>query len=176
LTSNERILVEDIARFVVSSIQPSDYQRLSTPLLHRPRGEEIKAYIEALAKELGEWRAQNKGQGSLAVRAYVDGMNGFFGAVQITAFRRHGDRTGIVTSELAFEKLIGELQASLAAQQIMIGQDDLFKIPNIMVLVGDAFFFVKPLRRRFWLSRAALGDADQIVKTVHASAWRKSVS
>jgi hypothetical protein len=43
-----------------------------------------------------------------------------------------------------------------------------------MVLAGDSFYFVKPLRRRFWLARTALTDADHIVKTVHAAAWGKS--
>jgi hypothetical protein len=66
-----------------------------------------------------------------------------------------------------------DLHAGLEAQAEAVEPDDLFKIPNIMVLAGDAFFFIKPLRRRFWLSRSALADADRIVQTVHAAAWDK---
>ncbi len=176
LTPNERVLVEDTVRFVATSIQPPDYQRLSTPLLHRPSNPEIEAYVGALAKELGKWRAQDKGKGSLIVRAYIDGASGFFGAVQIRTERGQRDSAELVTSEPAFEKLLSELHASLAVQSANIDHDDLFKIPNIMVLAGDTFFFVKPLRRRFWLARTALSDADHIVKTVHAAAWGQSYS
>ena len=42
-----------------------------------------------------------------------------------------------------------------------------------MVVVGDAFYFVKPMRRPFWLSRTALADADHIARTVQAAAWKK---
>lgn len=176
LTQNERVLVQDTVRFVATSIQPPDYQQLSTPLLHRPSNPEIQEYVRVLSKELGAWRAQDKGKGSLTVRAYVDGASGFFGAVQVRAVRGLGDSAELVTSEPAFEKLLEELHASLAAHSAVIDHDDLFKIPNIMVLGGDAFFFVKPLRRRFWLPRTALTDADHIVKTVHAAAWGKSYS
>ena len=176
LTQNERVLVRDTVQFVATSIQPPDYQRLSTPLLHRPSNPEIKEYVEALSKELGAWRAQDKGTGSLIVHAYVDGASGFFGAVQVRAERGLGDTAELVTSEPAFGRLLEDLHASLAAHSATIDHDDLFKIPNIMVLAGDAFFFVKPLRRRFWLPRTALTDADHIVKTVHAAASGKSYS
>ena len=176
LTPNERVLVQDTVRFVATSIQPPDYQRLSTPLLHRPTKSEVEEYVEVLSKELGNWRAQDNGKGSLIVRAYVDGNSGFFGAVQVRAKRGQSDSAELVTSEPAFEKLLDDLHASLAAQSAAINHDDLFKIPNILIFAGDAFFFIKPLRRRFWLPRTALTDADHIVKTLHSTAWGKSYS
>lgn len=176
LTQSERVLVQDTVQFVATSIQPPDYQRLSTPLLHRPSNLEIKEYVGALSKELGAWRAQDKGKGSLIVRAYVDGAYGFFGAVQVRAERGLDDSAELVTSESAFKKLLEDLHASLAAHSADIDHDDLFKIPNIMVFAGDSILFVKPLRRRFWLPRTALTDADHIVKTVHAAAWGKAFS
>lgn len=176
LTSTERILVEDTVRFVAASIQPSDYRSLSTPLLQRPSESEIEEYVNTLANELGNWRAQDNGNGSIDVRAYVNGSNSFFGAVQIRVKRGGNDIVKLVSSESAFDNMLKDLHASLAAQSSAIDHDDLFKIPNIMVLAGDTFFFVKPLRRRFWLSRTALTDADHIVKTVHAASWGKSYS
>ena len=176
LTPTERILVEDTVRFIATSIQPPDYQQLSTPLLRRPERREIAAYVEVLAEELVNWRARDKGKGSLTVRAFVDGASGFFGAVQIKAGRGKRDSVELETSETAFQKLLGDLHASLGSQVAAINDDDLFKIPNILVFTGDSFFFVKPLRRRFWLPRTALTDADHIVKTVHSVAWGKSYS
>ena len=86
------------------------------------------------------------------------------------------DTSYTVTSAAAFQKLLGDLHASIGAQAAAVDRDDLFKIPNIMVLAGDAFYFVKPLRRRFWLSRTALTDADHIVQSVQAAAWKKTYS
>jgi hypothetical protein len=54
--------------------------------------------------------------------------------------------------------------------------DELFKIPNLLVLANDAFYIVKPLRRRFWMAKAAFSDADQIAQTVQAAAWEISRS
>jgi hypothetical protein len=175
ITTTERILVEDTVRYIATSIQPPDYQRLSTPLLHRPVMREIERYVEVLANELSEWRSRDRGQGSLIVRAFVDGARGFFGAVQITTERAHGDRAELVTSERAFATLLEDLGASLATQS-KFSSAQLFAIPNIMVLAENSFFFVKPLRRRFWLPRTALTDADHIVKTVHGEAWEQLYS
>ena len=136
LTQSERVLVQDTVQFVATSIQPPGYQRLSTPLPHRPSKLEIKEYVGALSKELGAWRAQDKGKGSLIVRAYVDGACGFFGAVQVRAERGLNDSAELVTSESAFKKLLEHLHASLAAHSADIDHDDLFKILNIMVFAG----------------------------------------
>jgi hypothetical protein len=84
--------------------------------------------------------------------------------------------TAPVFSETAFETLLKDLHASLEAQSAATGHDDLFQVPNIMVLADDSFYFFKPLRRRFWLSRAALADADHIVQTVKAAAWKRAYS
>lgn len=171
LTDTERVLVQNTVEFVAKSIQPPDYERLATPLLHRPSESEIKAYATALADELSNWRARDAGKGAIEVRVVVDGSGGFFGAVQVTTSRKHKDSIELLTSDVDFQKLLGELHTALGAHMAQTNPDDLFKIPNIMVLAGNSFFFVKPLRRRFWLARTALADADHIVQTVHSAAW-----
>jgi hypothetical protein len=174
LTSAERIIVQDTVRVVANSIQPANYERLSTPLQQRPSEDEIREYASTLAKELSGWRARFAGEGALEVRTIIDGTAGFFGAVQIKLSRGRNDKVELVTSENAFRKLLEELHLSLDSNIEHTDPDDLFKIPNVMVLVGDSFFFVKPLRRRFWLARTALGDADLIVQTVQAAAWKRT--
>ena len=174
LTTAERVLVHDTVQVVAKSIQPPDYDRLATPLLHRPDENEIKTYVAALANELSNWRARNAGKGTLEVRAVVDGSGGFFGAVQVTTSHGRNDAVELLTSRDAFQKLLGELHLSLGKHTAQTHPDDLFKVPNIMVLAGDSFFFVKPLRRRFWLARTALMDADHIVQTVHSAAWKRA--
>lgn len=176
LTTSERVLVENAVDVIATSIQPGDYSRISTPLLHRSENDEIDAYVKTLARELGDWRERDGGAGSLNISAFVDGPSGFFGAVRIQATRAKLDHAQVDSSAHAFKELLGDLHASLAAQAGRVGYDDLFKIPSVMVVAGDSFYIVKPLRRRFWMPRAALSDADRVVKTVHAAAWKRSYS
>lgn len=171
LSPAERLLVQDTVGAMASSIQPSDYGRLATPLMHRPEKDEFEAYANTVVVELSNWRSNDGGKGALDVRVVVDGKGGFFGAVQVRTKRHGKDSAEIVTSHAEFQRLLDDLQASLDSQLSRTDSEDLFKVPNIMVLSGDSFFFVKPLRRRFWLQRAALTDADHIVRTVHSLAW-----
>ena len=174
LTATERILVQDTVRVIAKSIQPPDYDSLATPLLHRPGELEIEQYASTLANALTNSRAREKGKGAIVVRAITDGSSGFFGAVQIKTGRGRRDTVESLTSVEAFQNLLADLYESLGAPAEAANRDDLFKIPNIMVLAGASFFFVKPLRRRFWLARTALDDADHIVQTVHSAAWEKA--
>lgn len=61
LMITDRILVSDTVKFVATSIQPPDYERLSTPLLHRPSQPEIENYLAVLASELARWREHRQG-------------------------------------------------------------------------------------------------------------------
>ncbi|WP_186057090.1 HsdM family class I SAM-dependent methyltransferase [Burkholderia gladioli] len=174
LTDAERILVEDAVQIVAKSIQPADYERLATPLLRRVGNSEIEAYVSVLAEELAGWRSRSDGSGALEVHAVTDGQGGFFGAVQIRVSGRRKDEAKLITSQDAFQNLLGELQTGLRAESERMNADELFKIPNIMVVAGDTFYFIKPMRRRFWLKRTALTDADHIVQTVHSAAWQQT--
>ncbi|WP_414833020.1 HsdM family class I SAM-dependent methyltransferase [Afifella sp. YEN Y35] len=173
LSASDRLLVRDMVGVVANSIQPADYAKLATPLLHRPSAHEVSAYVDTLARELETWRNRSGGQGGLSVEGVVDGANGFFGAVRISLRGRKRDTNSLVRTENAFQNLLADIETGLGSQLNGSGRDDLFKVPNAMVVVGDAFYFVKPMRRRFWLSRSALADADHVVRTVQAAAWEK---
>ena len=173
LSASDRLLVRDMVGVVANSIQPADYAKLATPLLHRPSAHEVSTYVDTLASELETWRNRSGGQGGLSVEGVVDGTDGFFGAVRIGLLGRGRDTSGLVRTEQAFQALLADIEAGLGSQLDGTERDNLFKIPNAMVVVGDAFYFVKPMRRRFWLSRSALTDADHVVRTVQAAAWEK---
>ncbi|MBY3123219.1 HsdM family class I SAM-dependent methyltransferase [Rhizobium laguerreae] len=173
LTPSERILVSDAVKYVSASIQPADYQHLATPLLHKPQKHEIEKYVATLAAELIQWRGRDRGEGTLSVRAYTDGDRGFFGAVEVKVNQGQKDTATLVDSTKAFDKILADINAALLQQSAQQEGADFFNIPNIMVVSGNAFLFIKPLRRRFWLSRAALSDADHVVKTVHAAGWER---
>ena len=170
LSDSERMLVRDTVRFVATSIQPADYARLGTPLLRRVLGPEIERYVDVLTAKLAEWREHCGGEGGLRVRAVVDGESGFFGAVHVRT-TGHSDLKQVDSSRSAFQRLLSDCDESLARQLDGTEEHVLFKVPNVMVLADDEFFVVKPLRRRFWMSRTALSDADHIVRAVQAAAW-----
>lgn len=173
LSPSDRLLIKDMAGVVAGSIQPADYTKLATPLLHRPSADEISAYVDILARELEAWRTRSGGRGGLSVEGVVDGTNGFFGAVRIGLRGRGRDTKDMVRSEKAFQGLLKDIESGLANQLDGTHQDNLFKIPNAMAVVDDAFYVIKPMRRRFWLARAALADADHVARTVQAAAWEK---
>jgi hypothetical protein len=176
LSASDRLMVRDIVEFIAGSIQPADYAQLATPLLHRPSANEVAAYLDILASELEGLRRRSNGQGGLSVEGVVDGTNGFFGAVKVSLNGRGRNTTGLVRSEFAFQGLLADIEAGLANQIDRTDQDNLFKIPNVVIIVDDTFYFIKPMRRRFWLSRTALADADHIAQTVQAAAWEKGHS
>ena len=118
LTPTDRILVDDTVQFVATSIQPPDYDRLATPLLSRPSKPEIERYVAVLAKELADWRSRSRGEGGLTVRAVVDGTSGFFGAVQVKTGSEQQDTSDTVTSAPAFQRLLGDLHASVWARPV----------------------------------------------------------
>jgi hypothetical protein len=175
LSSTDRLLVHDIVNVVAASIQPQDYMRLATPLLHRPSRSEIASYAEILASELKTSRERARGKGGLSVETVIDGAAGFFGAVRIALSGRK-DRQAVSQSPEAFLSLLTDLDAAFAKQLDQTPRDELFNMPNAMIVAGDAFYFIKPMRRRFWLARTAIADADLIARTVQVAAWEKVAS
>ncbi|ULJ74476.1 hypothetical protein [Rhizobium gallicum] len=120
LSPSERVLVRDTVKYVAASIQPSDYMHLSTPLLHRPQKPEIKEYVDVLAQELADWRGQDRGKGTLSVRAFTDGDRGFFGAVEVRVNRTRKDTTEVIDSAGAFERILADLENAIAGRMISL--------------------------------------------------------
>jgi len=177
LSKAERILVADTVKYIATSIQPQDYESLTTPLLHRASHTDIEAYVSVLAEELVSWRQRCGGEGALNVEAIVDsadGIDGFFGAVRVATNGAKQDSTGLVASKGAFQNLLADIQSGLQSQLGRMEPDELFTVSNILVLVNDVFYFIKPLRRRFWLSKSALMDADLLIRSVQAAAWDRT--
>ncbi len=171
LSDMERAVVGDMIKFIAPSIQPPDYDRLTTQLLQRPSELEIKRYINVLAAELAQWRKRSGGVGSLKVSVVVGDGNGFFGAVRV-ATSTGGDAKRLLRSQDAFVTLLSDLQGSLETTT-QLDEGNMFTVPNIIIMADEAFYFVKPQRRRFWMSRTALADADHIVRTVQSADWTK---
>lgn len=172
MSESDRLLVRDTVRTVAASIQPQDYARLATPLLHRPTRDEVADYTRILASELKATRRRTGGQGALDVEVVIDGASGFFGAIRV-ALSRDQDRAVIARSQQVFRGLLDDIEVAFRSELNQTDRENLFRMPNAMTIVGNAFYFIKPMRRRFWLARTALADADLITRTVQAAAWEK---
>lgn len=172
MSESDRLLVRDTVRTVAASIQPQDYARLATPLLHRPTRNEVADYTRILASELKATRRRTGGQGALDVEVVIDGASGFFGAIRV-ALSRDQDRAVIARSQQVFRGLLDDIEVAFRSELKQTDRENLFRMPNAMTIVGNAFYFIKPMRRRFWLARTALADADLITRTVQAAAWEK---
>jgi hypothetical protein len=167
-------LVMETVKWIVPSIQPAHYDQLTTPLLGRPSREEVTLYASTLSEELSEWRELRGGSGSLTVSAILGDDSDFFGAVRITTDRDGSDATRIVHSADEFSKLLVELEQALHVAASGRSARELFRIPNLLVLAGNAFYLIKPMRRRFWLAKAAFSDADQVAQTIQTAAWSRA--
>jgi hypothetical protein len=172
LSEPECLLINDTVRFIAPSIQPADDAHISNALMERPSPQEIDRYVQVLSKQLVGYRDSRAGVGGVEVRALLNTDSGFFGLIRVAA--REGDDVATVeTSESALRSAVSDLYSGMNAQLARLDEGQFLHIPDVFVLVGDIFYFVKPLRRRFWLSRTAVVDADRIVQTVRGVAWRE---
>ena len=172
LSVSDRQLITDTVDVIAKSIQPADYLHLATPLLQRPTESEISAYTDLLSHELSKTRDRDRGKGAIKVRSIVgDSGGGFFGAVEITADSRKGDAALLIRSQVEFDKVMKLLSESIRLEAAATPSDEMFKLPNVFIVVQNSLYFIKPLRRRFWLGRTAVTDADFIARTVRSAAW-----
>ena len=173
LSAVDRLLVEDSVKYIVKSIQPPDYESLDTPLLHRPNKEEVSRYTRVLAAELSGWRKLSGGEATLRVDVVPGNAKAFFGAVKVS-IAEDQDVVNTEDSDTVFKKVLEDLQAGLSTHLEQTDRDDLLKMPDVMVVSNDAFYFIKPMRRRFWMASTALSDADRVVRAVQSAAWDRA--
>jgi hypothetical protein len=172
LTEFDRLLVDDTVRVIAPSIQPSDHAQIANALTARPTTSDVDRYVRVLSGQLSRSRERLSGNGGIDVRAILDADSGFFGAVRVATIDGP-DVTTVETSRLPLRSLVSELQAGMSDQLAKLHEGQLFHIPDIFIFARDTFYFVKPLRRRFWLPRTAMVDADRILQTVRDAAWRE---
>jgi len=156
LSENEIAMVEELAKLVGSSLQPSSlqYKSLVKPLRSLPGRAMLKDYARVLNSALCGWRDATGGKGKLAVSTWT-GRNVPLGAAVITI----GDRTPLdrFSDDSIIESLADSFKRS--ADRSL---ENLLTIPEIAVVEGPHIFLVKPLVSRFWMHRCALEDANNI--------------
>lgn len=168
LDDNDKRLVEDMMNYVAPSIQPDSLSAFPTPLLRRPSSSEVSKYAEILWNTLNSWQRIRHGTGCFKIE--VMGDDGFLGAVRISVAEPSEAGAPSRASESSVRELIADIEASLR-QQLDSDGDSPTMIPNLIIAVDSCLYVLKFLRRRYWLSRAALADADAIVRSIDLVSW-----
>jgi methylase of polypeptide subunit release factors len=168
LSSRERSLVKETAKYIAPSVQPTTYKKIETPLQSAPDNADIASYTNSLAEAIGHWRSKRGGEGALAVTSVVQRQNKIFGAVKLELCADGYDKNQVIESDDEAKAII---QSLIQASALEISTTDApVLMPSIVVAVGGVFYLIKPMQRRFWLTRAALADADRMVASIDALA------
>jgi len=158
----EQILIEDMARIILPSLQPASLQvnNLITELNKIPNENQINDYREQLALELKEW------SGGKQINVSVLKGSSFLAAVELRLAKKtdNANAPPIIDDVNLLKHLAGALRRTVENYPL----DRLFLVPNMMIPTMDKIFIVKPLRTRFWMKRQAIEDAERLVAEIQS--------
>lgn len=165
LSTSETLLVQEVVRDVIPSIQPRGFSTLRTELQHDAALDKLTDYSEALRAELVAWRNATSGRGDfeVTVKAATAGQGRFAVVrVDLVASVQGAKVAPAVEADKAVQATIRMLQdRQLLPMQVT---SNIFLAADVVVLVDSSAYIVKPMQRRAWLRRSALQDAQRIVQ------------
>lgn len=172
LTSRERRLVEEAVAVLLPSVRPRSFKSLDTPAQRRARAGDLRRYATTLAAALDEWRDALGGKGHFEVNvcAAPPARTGALGAVRVSVSpgRAQAAQAEVRIEDAAVAGALKELREQAMSPQTVA--DVLQLSPDTLIWTAKSVYLVRPLARRAWMERAALRDAERIVREVHASA------
>lgn len=168
LTTQDLHLIEDVMKAIAPSIQPQSMTNFPTPLLKKPDVGEISKYTRTLLTELNRWQSHRDGDGLFNVDLVGD--DGFLGAVRISISDAEESGKPRYASDVNIKSLIFDIEESLRQQ---LNEETLspLMIPNLIISMGESLYILKFMRKRYWLARTALADADNIVRSIDIATW-----
>ncbi|MFS8145558.1 N-6 DNA methylase [Rhizobium sp. BR 249] len=168
LAENERILIQDMVRLSASSLQPTSYGEILTPLQKHPGMTEINNYGKMLEKSLLTWSRNLDGKGTISARVVDRGSDRTPLDVIHVALRIRDSEVQETPHGSTAREIINAIALEIAGGRPI----DFFAMPNSIFVWGDDIFVIKPRRMRFWTESAALRDADEIFELI-ASGWKR---
>jgi len=166
LSKNETLLVQEVVRDVIPSIQPRGFSTLRTELQLDAPLDKLSDYAEALRAELVAWRDATSGRGDfeVAVQAATAGQGRFAVVrVNLVAVAGNAKTAPAVEADKAVQATIRMLQdRQLLPMRVT---SNIFLAADVVLLVDSSAYIIKPMQRRAWLRRSALQDAQRIVQT-----------
>lgn len=170
LTSEERQLVSESVRHLLTAARPRSHKRLFTGLQRRASKEQMNSYVARLQAELAAWRTKLGGEGRIDVSVVYQPMrsSGPIGVVRVSveataeqspaSLRQSGDAVAETLARLDELKLMPT--PGVFGTQLF---------PDTLIWHENHVYLVRPLIVRSWLERAAVRDARNIVAELHTA-------
>ena len=165
LSQSETLLVQEVVRDVIPSIQPRGFSKLRTELQRDAPLDKLFDYSEALRAELVAWRNATSGRGDFEVTVLAaTAGQGRFAVVRVDLVAASGDAKAAPAVEA--DKAVHATIRMLQDRQIlpMRVTSNIFLAADVVVLVDSSIYIIKPMQRRAWMRRSALQDAQRIVQ------------
>ena len=166
LTREEQALVEETVNVLMPSIRPSSLDSLQTPAQRNVGLKDYKAYANALAESLTQWRTRMRGQGyfRVTVRGSEPVRDGPSGIVRVDYVRDKTTDPEIDT--LVDDKVVLQTLAMLrgAGLRRIWSAPSLSLVPDAHIWLNGSLYLVRPATKRNWTLRQALRDAEHIVR------------
>jgi hypothetical protein len=178
LSDQARAIVKETVDIVLPRVRPYGLSGVFDRAGTRPSDASVEAYAATLLSELEKWRDARHGTGTFAVQAYLTerDRSGPFGMVRVNvASDRASVGFNILRKDEAVRTLMDELkQAALLPMSI---SNEIYFMPETVIVAGDSIYLIKPQTERAWLRRQARRDAEAIVSaTTRPSASVKDVA
>ncbi len=168
LTDLQQARITEVIETVLSSVQPSAYGHLHTPLQHRPLQTDVQTYARTLAQELNAWRDSTHGSGRIHIDLIVNdrGVHGPLGILKLTPSPAEGPYEAIHTdrSDAAVQAVLKALRRQRLLPAAL--HENVYTAADVVIRANDSLYLIKPLLHRCWLIGEALRDAERVVRTV----------
>lgn len=164
LRDEERVLVEELARYAGPSLQPGSlsYDMIVKSMRRPPTQESIERYCHRLVGVLTEWRNATGGRGNLTASAWTARSVPLGGVVvNISTAQRSAPAKPRLNDDSVISELLGTV-AAIAKD----GSERWLTVPDVIVINDDRMTIVKPLVMRFWLERTAIDDATRLATEI----------
>ncbi len=165
LSATENRLVIEANETLIPSIQPANYESLRTRALSRATGSAIEQYANTLRSELLRLQSKTEGCGELNVGVIANAPSGVapLGICKVSLAPPQGGKHMVTDDALVMAFLNrlrdGDLVPMQAGKSFSLFSD-------FVCIADDSIYLIKPLVTRFWMTRAALQDAVEIIRTI----------
>ena len=163
----ERILVQELAKYAGASLQPTSlrYGALRKPIRIPPSESILQAYCSRLQKSFYSWRDLTGGKGDITVVPWTARSVPLGAAVmQLHMPSQLGSN---LRSRVGDDRILDELAAAVKRVSSS-STNDILTIPNLTLVENDRILIVKPLVTRFWLERSAMEDAGRLAMEIQS--------
>jgi methylase of polypeptide subunit release factors len=161
LSQHERALVNDMVELAATSLQPTSYEELFTPLQGEVSLKSTKAYLSQLKEGLVLWSRGRGGGGT--IRTSKLSRAGSRTPLDVVHISLSADAAqGNVTADETASSLISRIEEHVADGHPL----NFFSMPNSIFVLGNDIYIIKPARMRFWSRSAALRDADEVFSLI----------